>query len=277
MPADANTYAQMQKTYYDERARTEEDAKGLVHPDYELASTQAIPALSYVLLEYGSRSADKIEGDDFQTIATQLSTLPRNLAVLDFGCGVGRLMEPLARQGFRVDGTDISEQMLSFARKKPVLATSQFYLSSGTDCGGAPSGNYDIVYSCLCIQHIATRAVRNAIIASIADALRDGGMVSIQLHYYPDHSSLQVPAPHVPWAVDKFDAEGTNSDADVWVTPDQLHIVLEDFRKHFQDIRLQFIEFPQEAKLFTGAYGTRFEHVIVSGTKGYSLAGRLYP
>lgn len=268
--ADALAYSRMQKAYYNDRAISEEAAQGLVSPDYSVARDQAASSLSYVLLDYAVRHAGRPAGHDFDEIATQLSSVPQTLHLLDYGCGPGRLMDPLARHGFRIDGTDISEEMVSYARQKPALSRSRFYLSDGQDCGGAPSDTYDIVYSQLCFQHIASRTVRNRILESMASVLKEGGMVSVQLNYYPDHTAPKVPSPHVPWDADRFDAPGTNSDADVWVTPDQLHLMLDDFRRWFRDVRLQFVEFPPGLEIFNHAYGTWLDNVIVSGTTGYS-------
>ena len=87
-------------------------------------------------------------------------------------------------------------------------------------------------------------------------------------HYY---TAEQIPPPHVPWDADDFDARVTNSQADVWITPEQLHLVLHDFRRWFRDVRLQFVEFPEHLAIFNHAYGTWLDNIIVSGTKGYSL------
>jgi hypothetical protein len=80
----------------------------------------------------------------------------------------------------------------------------------------------------------------------------------------------------MPWSGDNFNAPVTNGEADVWPTPDELHLIVEDFSRHFEDLRLQFVNFPQTAKLFTEAYNSWFGHLIVSGSTTHSLAARLY-
>src|SRR3990172_5687270 len=140
----------------------------------------------------------------------------------------------------------------------------------------AASGGYDLVYSALCMQHIASRTARRRILQDMRRVLREGGLVVIQFHHYEGLPDSEVPAPHVPWHTDAYDAKGTNSEADVWVTPQSVPALIADFREHFRDVAVQFCEFPAEAQLFTGAYGRRFEHVFVTATAGYTRADALY-
>jgi SAM-dependent methyltransferase len=277
-PGEANQidYVAMQRHYYDERATTMTEAQALVHPDFCLAQAQAVPTQAHALLEVIQRTYTAKAGGSLLDFMEQASAPMPDLRILDFGCGVGRLMKPLAEAGFRVDGVDISERMLSFAREEPALKRSEFFLSNGNDCGGAPAGLYDFVYSYLCFQHICSRTVRNELLDAMKRALRPGGVVLIQMHYYPDRTAATVPGPHMPWSGDNFGAPVTNGRADVWPTPDELHLLIDDFSRHFEDLRLQFVNFPQSTRLFTEAYNTWFGHLIVSGSATHSLAARLY-
>jgi SAM-dependent methyltransferase len=269
-------YVAMQRHYYDQRATNLTEAQVLVHPDFCLAQAQAVPTQAHALLEVIQRTYAGNAAGNVLDVMKLASTPSRDLRILDFGCGVGRLMKPLAEAGFRVDGVDISERMLSFARSEPALKQSEFFLSNGNDCGAAPEGVYDFVYSYLCFQHICSRAVRNELLAAMNRALRPGGVVLIQMHYYPDRTVATVPSPHMPWSGNNFGATVTNGRADVWPTPDELHLVVEDFSRHFEDLRLQFVNFPRTTRLFTEAYNTWFGHLIVSGTTTHSVAARLY-
>lgn len=275
-PKTKADYLAMQKRYYDARAVTLADARSLVHADYDYASLQASAHQTHVLLDLIQRSYGIEQGANIVSNLKAATTMPRQIRALDFGCGPGRAMEPLARAGVCVDGVDISERMLSFARENPALRDSRFFLGSGNDCGGAPDGEYDLVYSQLCFQHICSREVRNDLIGAFARALRPGGVMFVQMHYYPDRSAGTVPLPHVPWSADDFNASGSNGEADVWPTADELHLLLEDFSHHFNDLRLQFVDFPRTTSLFTEAYSTWFSHLLVSGSTDCSLAPRVY-
>ena len=158
-------YVAMQRHFYDERATNLTEAQVLVHPDFCLAQAQAVPTQAHALLEVIQRTYAAKAGGNVLDLMKLASTPSRDLRILDFGCGVGRLMKPLAEAGFCVDGVDISERMLSFARNEPALKQSEFFLSNGNNCGAAPAGVYDFVYSYLCFQHICSRAVRNELLA----------------------------------------------------------------------------------------------------------------
>src|SRR5215510_16457488 len=147
-------YVAMQRSYYNQRASNLEDAQVLVHPDFRLAQTQAIATQAHAFLDVLQRTYPATGGATLLEVLQQASAPTERLRVLDFGCGVGRLMKPLIEAGCRVDGVDISERMLAFAKQDQALGGSEFFHSNGNDCGAAPDATYDFVYSHLCFQHI---------------------------------------------------------------------------------------------------------------------------
>ena len=60
--------------------------------------------------------------------------------ILDFGCGTGKHLERIIKEGYKCDGFDISEDMLLVARK--LMPQSNFY----SDISLIPN-KYDLVYS----------------------------------------------------------------------------------------------------------------------------------
>lgn len=96
--------------------------------------------------------------------------------VLDFGCGVGRLMQSFGKRGFEVSGIDISPAIIEVAKKN--LAESglsgKFY--SSVD---AINEQFDLVHSFIVIQHI--RPVQGmGIVDSLMQRVRPGGFLAIQ-------------------------------------------------------------------------------------------------
>ena len=275
-PRDPAGYLAMLQDWYNERVVSLDDGRAMMHADYDYARTQAPAGQSHVLLDFLQRT---YAVDTHATVHGTLlaaSSIRGDVRALDVGCGLGRGMEPLAGVGIRVDGVDISARILDLARQNPKLSGSQFFTSRGNDCGDAPEHAYDLAYSQFCLQHIPARSIRSQILAAMARALRPGGVVSVLFHFYGSHRVESVPAPHVGWGADNFDAAGGNGVTDVWVTPDVLPQVLEDFSRHFVDVRLQFVDFARDASLIIEPDGAWFSHLIVSGSTRPELAARVY-
>jgi SAM-dependent methyltransferase len=90
---------------------------------------------------------------------------------LDFGCGVGRLAEPMAKYADQVTGVDISPGMLELARKRNKGVT---YVEA------IPEGPFDWINSFIVFQHI-TPARGEAIIEELLSKLAPGGAISLQV------------------------------------------------------------------------------------------------
>src|SRR5450755_1479730 len=79
---------------------------------------------------------------------------------LDFGCGVGRLVLPLATDaGFsEVVGIDISPSMLAEAARNASLAqVNNVRFVLGDDRLSQLEGTFDFIHSCIVLQHIPIR------------------------------------------------------------------------------------------------------------------------
>ena len=219
-------YAERQRTVYDTHATSREKAEALVGAGYKRIERQARWQAQFIMNEYLRRQphADSI---DF------------GVSILDFGCGVGRVMEAFVDLGFAdIDGVDISEKMLGFAQESAALQGSRFWPTSGNDCGEAPHGHYDLVYSLITMHHICLRQTRIDILRAMQRCLRPGGVVALEFRAYPGATADRVPHNHATWAMN-MTADDTNSRADVWITGDQLGHVYEDFRLFFSDVQFQ--------------------------------------
>lgn len=102
------------------------------------------------------------------------------------GCGVGRLVIPLASLSKTVVGVDVSDHMLAEAasncHKGNVENVS--FVKSDDDLTEL-TGTFDLVHSCLVLQHIPTkRGMR--LIKALLDHLEPGGVVVIQFYYRCD-------------------------------------------------------------------------------------------
>lgn len=104
-------------------------------------------------------------------------------ASLDFGCGVGRLLIPLARASNRATGVDVSPSMLEEARANCArLGIANVDLARSDDRLSAVPGEYDLVHSHIVFAHIAP-ARGHEIIEQLARKVGTGGFLAVQVLY----------------------------------------------------------------------------------------------
>jgi malonyl-CoA O-methyltransferase len=97
---------------------------------------------------------------------------PRDLAVLDLGCGTGRHSFWLADGGASVTGVDFSEGMLAEARRKRGAERIRFLCHDLHTPLPFPDGEFDLVVSGLVLEHLRQL---DGFFGEIQRALRAGG------------------------------------------------------------------------------------------------------
>lgn len=125
-----------------------------------------------------------------QHVATMLSITRERLdpsfapqTALDFGCGVGRLLIPLATRCRGVTGVDVSPAMLSEARKNcDVAGASNVRLVEGDDDLSRVAGSFDFVHSYIVLQHIPVKRGER-LIRRLAGLISDGGIGMFHVPY----------------------------------------------------------------------------------------------
>jgi SAM-dependent methyltransferase len=130
----------------------------------------------------------------FQTGETQIAGLMgfikkhlkadfRPARSLDFGCGVGRLLVPIARLSAEAVGVDVAPGMLELCRK--FLADrniSNVTLIQNDDALSEVSGDFDFVNSQIVLQHIPPER-GYYVIERLIKLLKLGGVGSVQVTY----------------------------------------------------------------------------------------------
>jgi SAM-dependent methyltransferase len=102
---------------------------------------------------------------------------------IDFGCGVGRVAIPLARQVQSVVGVDVSPAMLEEAgRNATAMGVDNVSWVASDDQLSRVEGRFDLVHSCIVFQHIDVDRGR-ALFARLVDLLSPGGVAAIQITY----------------------------------------------------------------------------------------------
>lgn len=120
--------------------------------------------------------------------------------VLDFGCGVGRLVVPFAQSGAQVVGVDISQSMLEETRRNCAAAgVGGVTLVRSDDALSLVEGDFDLVHTCIVIQHIEN-ARGLLIFRELVRRIRPGGMGALHVTFAWDYhaANFGVPPPPLP-------------------------------------------------------------------------------
>lgn len=102
---------------------------------------------------------------------------------LEFGCGVGRVLLPLARCSREVVGVDVSPSMLGEARRNcDRERLNNVELVESDDRLSAVSGDFDFIHSFIVFQHIPV-ARGEAMLRRLVRLLREGGVGALHFTY----------------------------------------------------------------------------------------------
>lgn len=110
---------------------------------------------------------------------------PNTRRCLDFGCGVGRLSQALAKYFEAVDGVDIAQSMIDAARRYNQHGTRcRYHVNARDDLQLFETGTFDLVYSNIVLQHMETDLAQGYI-AEFMRVLAPGGLAVFQVPSRP--------------------------------------------------------------------------------------------
>lgn len=128
---------------------------------------------------------------------------PKEMRVLEIGCGAGRVTRALANVFGEVHAVDVSGEMIRMAQG--ALAThpnAHVYQNNGMDLTVIPdglAGTFDFAFSSIVFQHIPSREVIENYVSETHRLLRPGALFKFQvqgdasLETQPDDTWLGVP------------------------------------------------------------------------------------
>lgn len=122
--------------------------------------------------------------EDTQAILLDIQDMVRpEMAVVEIGCGTGRLLRALARRFKAVYGLDVSPEMIRVAQKElKDLNNLTLFVTSGRDLGCLNSETVDLVISYIVFQHIPDRATIENYIREAHRVVVPGGLFKFQVH-----------------------------------------------------------------------------------------------
>jgi ubiquinone/menaquinone biosynthesis C-methylase UbiE len=158
----------------------------------------------WAILTDGSKASGKWDLSEFmatgereiEIVLSHLSEIGVNPefggTALDFGCGVGRLTQPLARRFSSCVGVDISRQMIEKAVTLNQYANCSYSVADSDTRLLFPDGTFSFIYTNIVLQHVPAR-FSEQYLREFVRVLAVGGVLvfGVQDHFAtPDISSF---------------------------------------------------------------------------------------
>ena len=107
---------------------------------------------------------------------------PKQMRVVEIGCGAGRLTRALAEIFGEVHAVDVSPEMIELARAG--LAGERnvhLYVNNGEDLSVLPGGAYHFAFSFIVFQHVPEKAIVEGYLREAHRVLAAGGLFKFQV------------------------------------------------------------------------------------------------
>src|ERR1700748_1213645 len=173
MMATADLEKQLEKMRRDWDARAKENARHYV-------STGKTEWTDDEFFQSGEQTVSEEIRTDMTNICQGKD--PKQMRVLEIGCGAGRITRALAGMFGEVHAVDISAEMI--AQAKRALAqrpNAHVYQNNGCDLSVVPDLEFDFAFSAIVFQHIPSREIIENYVREVARLLRPGALFKFQV------------------------------------------------------------------------------------------------
>jgi SAM-dependent methyltransferase len=134
--------------------------------------------------EWDERAFFETGVQEIDAIMQHIAALSIQIAhdrALDFGCGLGRLSQALARHFEHVDGIDIAPSMIEQARKFNQFGDRvEYRVNSVDNLRVFEDSRFNFIYSNITLQHMSPRYSKNYILEFLR-VLKPGGLCVFQV------------------------------------------------------------------------------------------------
>jgi cyclopropane fatty-acyl-phospholipid synthase-like methyltransferase len=107
---------------------------------------------------------------------------PKQMKVLEIGCGAGRVTRALAELFGEVHAVDVSGEMVAQAQASlRAFPAAHVYQNNGMDLSIVPADGFDFAFSTIVFQHIPSRDVIENYVREVHRLLRPGALFKFQV------------------------------------------------------------------------------------------------
>lgn len=107
---------------------------------------------------------------------------PKQMRVLEIGCGAGRVTRALAGLFGEVHAVDVSGEMVKLAQRAlTAFPHAHIYQNNGRDLSVVPDLPFDFAFSSIVFQHIPSRDVIENYVREVHRLLRPGALFKFQV------------------------------------------------------------------------------------------------
>jgi ubiquinone/menaquinone biosynthesis C-methylase UbiE len=124
---------------------------------------------------------------DLMEYAARIGLPKERNRALDFGCGVGRLTQPLAEYFEECTGVDISDSMVRRAKELSKSEKCHFLLNDRPTLP-FPNHHFDLIYTSIVLQHVPQKTLIRRYISEFVRTLKKDGLLVMQI---PSHIKLR--------------------------------------------------------------------------------------
>jgi len=107
---------------------------------------------------------------------------PKQMTVLEIGCGVGRVTRALGEVFGEVHGVDVSGEMIRQAKESAAgISNIHFHQNNGKDLTVIGDVPFDFAFTSIVFQHIPSREVIESYVSEVSRLLRPGRLFKFQV------------------------------------------------------------------------------------------------
>ena len=107
---------------------------------------------------------------------------PKNLKTLEIGCGIGRILVPMAEVFGEVIGVDVSDEMVKLGKEKiSNIKNCKILENSGSDLSFLEDNYFDFCYSFIVFQHIPEKSIVAGYMTEVSRVLKPNGIFRFQV------------------------------------------------------------------------------------------------